>query len=463
MTSVHVVCIVCVMLVVAVIGVISGRRVKNAADFVFSSGNAGTAVLFGSMVGAHVGSVSTIGAAQVAYAYGWSAMWFSVGAAAGLLLCGFVLAPAFRKSGEETVQGLVIKRYGAKVGTAIAALVLLCSFISPAVQLMAGRALLTRLLSVGDTAAIVLTALLALVYVWFGGFSGAGLLGQIKAGLMVLGVIAGMILIFMNRATVASGTLAGGWFSRGGLADVSPGVSMLLGTAVSQALFQTAISAKNLKHIRLASVCAAATALLLGVGSTLIGIFMAQTHPGIPSEAAFIEFVLRYMPPLLGGLVLAGLLVAILGCCASTLLAASDMFVSDLYTRVLRKHATQSERLWTLRIGVFAALLIGMAVAFASSGTMLVDMNSLTCGARAVLILFPSLTALYGKRKPTPLAIVISSSLGITVFFAGYFLWRDVADPVYFGLLTAGLTLVLFLLCSNKKASRRPDGTPQQL
>ena len=213
------------------------------------------------------------------------------------------------------------------------------------------------------------------------------------------------------------------------------------------------LAAKKRLNIRLASVCAAAVTLLIGVGSTAIGIYMANNCPGIPSDTVFVEFVLTRMPSLLSGLVLAGLLMAILGCCASLSLSVSDMFVSDVYVRLLRKGASARETLWAIRLGIVGALSVAVAIAFVMNGEMLMDMNSITCASRAVLILLPSLTALYMKRPPSPRVIAVSGVLGILVYAVGYVLWKDVADPVYLSLLSGAAVILCSMLWRNMKGA----------
>lgn len=454
MTVIHLICIIAAMLAIIVIGSLSGKRVKNASDFAFCSGKASLAVVLGSIVGGNVGSVATIGASQVAYEFGWAAMWYSIGAATGLLLTGFVLSPAYRRSGEETIQGLILSKYGKKVGTVIAVLALLCAWISPGVQLMAGRALWTRLLPIGDIAAILITVALVLVYVGFGGINGAGMLGVMKIGLLVLGIVSGISVVLHNDGwALLTSPVTKGIFSRGFLPGIAPGVSMMLGMLVNQSVFLAAISSKTQANMRVASGCAAFVALMMGLGSTVIGIFMADKRPGIPSDTVFVEFILHYLPPVLSGLVMAGLLTAILGTCASTAFTVSEMFVSDLYVRRLRKNASAREALWAMRIGIVVTL--GGAVLFAllMNGSMLVDMNSITCASRAVLVLWPSLTALFMKQPPSPRVIVISSLLSILIYVVGYILWIDVVDPVYFSLVSDAAVIAVSCGLRNKKSA----------
>ena len=62
------------LLLVALTGVYAGKQVKSAGDFT-SGGNMGAAMIAGSLMGTLVGGASTIGTAQLAFTYGFSAWW----------------------------------------------------------------------------------------------------------------------------------------------------------------------------------------------------------------------------------------------------------------------------------------------------------------------------------------------------------------------------------------------------
>ncbi len=55
------------------VGLRSGRRVKSAGDFNGSGREAGAGIVAGILIGTLVGGASTIGTAQLAFSYGFSA------------------------------------------------------------------------------------------------------------------------------------------------------------------------------------------------------------------------------------------------------------------------------------------------------------------------------------------------------------------------------------------------------
>ncbi len=97
--------------VLLVVSVLSGRKVKDAMSFT-TGGKAGGWMVCGAILGTLVGGQSTIGTAQLAFAYGLSAWWFTIGAALGALVLGVVYAGPLRRSGCSTLMEVVRKQYG---------------------------------------------------------------------------------------------------------------------------------------------------------------------------------------------------------------------------------------------------------------------------------------------------------------------------------------------------------------
>ena len=68
------------------IGVYSGRKVASAADFSSGGGKAGAWIVCGAIMGTLVSGQATIGTAQLAFSFGMSAWWFTLGSGIGCLI-----------------------------------------------------------------------------------------------------------------------------------------------------------------------------------------------------------------------------------------------------------------------------------------------------------------------------------------------------------------------------------------
>lgn len=65
--------------IIITIGSLSGKKVKNANDFATGGGKAGYWIVCGAIMGTLVSGQSTVGTAQLAFTYGISAWWFTLG------------------------------------------------------------------------------------------------------------------------------------------------------------------------------------------------------------------------------------------------------------------------------------------------------------------------------------------------------------------------------------------------
>ncbi|MGL5694605.1 MAG: hypothetical protein ACRCXA_11045, partial [Peptostreptococcaceae bacterium] len=86
MTLWHYVGAILILVLITGVGIYSGKKVKSAGDFAVGGRQAGAGIIAGSIIGTLVGGASTIGTAQLAYTYGFSAWWFTLGGGIGCLI-----------------------------------------------------------------------------------------------------------------------------------------------------------------------------------------------------------------------------------------------------------------------------------------------------------------------------------------------------------------------------------------
>jgi Na+(H+)/acetate symporter ActP len=129
MTIVHIIGIILTVGILLAVSLLSGRKVKDAASFT-TGGGSGSWMVCGAILGTLVGGQSTIGTAQLAFSFGLSAWWFTIGAALGALVLGVVYAAPLRRSGCTTLMEVVRQQYGRQAETVGSILFLVGIFIS---------------------------------------------------------------------------------------------------------------------------------------------------------------------------------------------------------------------------------------------------------------------------------------------------------------------------------------------
>ncbi|MBQ4582336.1 MAG: sodium:solute symporter family protein, partial [Oscillospiraceae bacterium] len=177
-------------LAVTLVGIVglsvwSGTKVKSGQS------RNGLGVVAGVIMGTLIGGSSTIGTAQLAYTYGMSAWWFTLGAGLACLVLALVYAKPLRRSGCATLVGIIRREYGDGAGMTVSLLSATGTFINIISQLISATAVIAVVLpTLGIRAAVAIAVVFMVLYVIFGGTKGTGMVGIVKMALLYVTVIA---------------------------------------------------------------------------------------------------------------------------------------------------------------------------------------------------------------------------------------------------------------------------------
>ena len=436
-----------VLALITFVGVRAGKNVKSAKDFTTGSGM-GTAMEAGSLIGTLVGGASTIGTAQLAFTYGLSAWWFTLGGGLGLAVMALWFIHPLRDSGLTTLPQILTKEYGKKVATAAAVLISVGTFISIVSQLLSGAALITSLWKIPTLAAVLLTVALMVVYVFFGGAWGAGMVGIVKT-----------ILLYAETIVcgIAALALAGGpevfWaalpheqyfnlFARGVWKDAGAGASLIFGVLTTQAYFLPILSAKSEKVAKKGCLLGGFLTVFIGLAGILVGFYMRIYFPETPSASVLPMFVLLHLPDFLGGIILAALLVALVGTGAGLALGISSVLSTDIY-KPLRKRPSEKEMLFVSRGFILAVLFAAAAFACGEAGSMILNWSFLSMGLRGAVMFAPLCFALFAPGQVPKIYAASAVVAGPIVVLAGHYLLPPHIDPLFPGMAIALLICTL--------------------
>lgn len=192
---IHIIGILLTVGILLAVSILSGRKVKDARSFT-TGGTSGSWMVCGAILGTLVGGQSTIGTAQLAFSFGLSAWWFTIGAALGALLLGIVYAKPLRSSGCTTVMEVVRKQFGRRAETVGSILFLIGIFISIVSQLLSSSAMISSLFGISTALALTIGAILIAALVLFGGIRSAGAGGIVKLLLLYICSLAAGVAVF---------------------------------------------------------------------------------------------------------------------------------------------------------------------------------------------------------------------------------------------------------------------------
>ena len=168
-----------VLLMITAVGIYFGKKVTNATDFSTSGRAAGTGIVAGSLIGTLAGGASTIGTAQLAFSYGFSAWWFTMGGGIGLIVMALSFAKPLYCSGASTIAQIFEREYGRKVAITTALLMSIGTFLSITSQLLSGISLITSVSEISSPAAAMPVFILRHLPPLWGGIILAALLAAL--------------------------------------------------------------------------------------------------------------------------------------------------------------------------------------------------------------------------------------------------------------------------------------------
>lgn len=448
-----------VILIIIGVGVYSGKQVKSAADY-DGGHNASAGLVMGAIIGTLVGGSSTIGTAQLAYTYGFSAWWFTLGGGIGVLVLGLTFAKPLFNSGITTLPQLFAREYGEKSSTVMALLNSLGTFLSIVAQILSGVALITAVSSLSPIVGTILTILLMLAYVLFGGSLGAGYVGIVKTVLMYVSVGACGIL-----AIVVSGGVGTFWnnpelphelyfnlIARGATVDLGAGISLLLGVLTTQSYITAILSAKNLKVSKTGALLSAVLIPLIGVAGIFVGMYMRLNYPDIDTKMALPIFILDHMPPLIGGIMLGTLLIAVVGTGAGLALGMSSIFCRDIYKVYVNKNASPEKSLQVTRMIIVVILVVCAIFSLGDLGDLILGWSFMSMGLRGSVAFIPLCTALFMPGKIPPKYAMASMIAGPVFTLIGKFILPATIDSLFLGIaVTIVITAVGYVSNKSKK------------
>lgn len=498
--------IVLVLLLIIGVGVFSGRKVKDAKDFVTGGGKAGPMLVAGAIMGSLVSSQATIGTAQLAFHFGLAAWWFTLGSGIGCLVLGVGYSRSLRHSGCVTELGIISKAYGPAAGSLGSVLCSIGIFISVLAQVVACSGLMVTLFpQVSIPVAAGLSIIIMCFYVIFGGAWGAGMGGVVKLTLLYVASVAGMgyVLVVSNGVTgilsglnnLLNGTELGmiqqaanglknlassadmaarfqSLVARGAMKDIGSGVSLLLGVLSTQTYAQAIWSADTDRRAKNGALLSALLIPPLGLAGISIGLFMrshyllkaeveallaaGQKVPDLPVIVSTIQvfpaFVINHLPPLFAGVVLGTLLITSVGGGAGLSLGMATILVKDILKRATDKFNDAKRELLATRVTLAGILVIAAAIASLVPSSTINDLGFLSMGLRGSVVLVPMSCALWAKgpidRKWVLAAIVLAPA----AVLAGKFMALPI-DSLYLGIFVSALCCVMGRVFGKKTAA----------
>lgn len=433
------------ILAVMALGWLASRRTKSSKrDYFLAGDKLGWLMIGGSMMAANISSHHFVGIMGVAYSRGLVAMniaWPAVIYCFGSLLLIFL--PFYVRNGFYTLPEFLNRRYGAAARTTYAGLILLTyTFVEISAVLLLGSIALHALFpSLPDTACIAILAVFTGVYTITGGLRAVVWTEMLQLGVLVVGGVTLSVLTVyraFNDPKIGADAIsraAQNWHLVMPATDpafpwtmyigASLGIGIFYG-AVNQFMVQRALAAKDEWNARMGVAFASILNLLMPLVYILPGMLapLVFASMGITidrPDATFATLVETLLPNGMIGLVMAGLVAAIMSHISGSLNSCATIATIDFYLPYIRKKASEREAVLFGRI--VAAIIVVIAIWWA-----------ILMIPRRETPVFLTLLNIYGYFAP-----------GLTVMFLVGVFWKRAthAGAMAAGLLTIPLTVFL--------------------
>ena len=399
---------------VIAVGLIAGLAVCTGMRGGRGERKNGSAVIAGLIMGTLVGGSSTVGTAQLAYTYGMSAWWFTLGGGIGCLVLALVYGIPLRHKGCDTLVGAIRQEYGPAAGLAASILNSVGTFINIISQLLAASAVVLVVWPrMGTVWTVVISAVFMALYVVFGGTRGAGVVGVLKLTLLYISMVAcgvlalslaggpGPFMDMVRDLERGSGVRYFSLFAQGVGKDLGSAVSLLLGVLTTQTYAQAMLSGKSDAAARKGALLSAALIPPIGACGIVVGLFMRSvTDPAVfVAKTALTSFTLTYLPPLLGGVVLGTLFVASIGTGAGLALGIATVVNRDIVQRFTKRFAAPVKQERLSKLLILAVLALGCCLSTGSLGDMILSFGFMSMGLRGAVLFVPLSCTLWAAGR----------------------------------------------------------------
>lgn len=479
------------MLVVIGIGVFFARKAnKNAENYFLGGRSLGPWIAAMSAEASDMSGWLLMGLPGLAYWCGVAdATWTAVGLALGTYLNWLIVAKRLRNYSAVSGDAITVPEFFSnrfhedkKVIKIIASLLILVFFTVYAGScfVTCGK-LFSTLFGYSYHSMMIAGALFVIIYTFLGGFLAESASDFMQSIVMVIALVSILVIGTVNAggigAVIENAQAIPGYFSLTQTANpattaegiqivsnnvpvfsaASPYPVLTIASMLAWGLgyfgmpqvllrFMAIRKASELKKSRRIATVWVVISLFAAVSIGLVGRAAIPTAEELltksGAENVFVIMSETFLPAILAGIIMAGILAATISSSDSYLLIASSALANDIYKGVIKKDADDKKVMWISRGALIAVALIGMIIAWDEESVIFNVVSFAWAGFGATfgpLMIF----SLFWKRTTRAGAIA-----GMITGAATVFIWKLVLNPTFSGVFAIYELLPAFIVSS---------------
>ncbi|WP_096273400.1 sodium/proline symporter [Paucisalibacillus globulus] len=467
--------------IIVAVGYFFGRRSKTQSDFLLGGKKVPGWVLAFSERATGESAWLLLGYTGFVFMTGLSGVWVAAGIASGIIFSWLFLAKKFMRETDKykvlTLPDYLAVRFGDKAkairwlsGVLIAGFLM---FYVGAQMAGAGKLLLTTF-GMPEIGGVIIATVVIILTTFAGGFISVAWTDMVQSIMMLITLVGLPILalIYINtndlsitESLISAGPTFDSWF--GGVTGFAIGVlffnnfSWFFGFLGGQPQLSSRFMAlKNDKEANHGSIVAIVWTFLAYGGAFTIGLAaIAMYNQGSFDDVEIIlpTMILQLMPPWIAGILLAGVLAAIITTANSQLLVVTSSVTEDIIHKALGIKLTDKQLVWLSRLSIAIFGIVGMVIALVSESLVYLIVGWAWAGVGCTLSPAILMTFFWKRYSGAGVIATIVSGLVSTILWISTPLEEIMTSRFTTFFIAAFFGIVFSLLFPDKKAEEKVD------
>ncbi|GAB4289386.1 MAG: sodium:solute symporter [Ignavibacteriaceae bacterium] len=385
---------------IALFGIITGGKQKSIKDYFLGSSNVPWWVVCFSIVAAETSTLTFISIPGLAYLTNLNFLQLTFGFLLGRIIIALFFLPAYFRGELKTAYTFLEHRFGNKTRSFASVVFLFTRTAADGVRLFATAIPLYLLLDIEPFIAILIIALVSLIYTYTGGLKGVIWADAVQMFIYLGGaVIAGIYIINYLPEGFDSVILSAGTENKFSLINLNFAgsfktffsepytlLSGLIGGAflsmashgTDQLIVQRLLATGDVSNSRKAVIGSGVIVIIQFSVFLMLGVLLYAFYGklDIKSDEIFPMFIIKQLPVGVSGIIIAGLFAAAMSTIAGSISSLSSSTMHDLYIPLLGKFKNEKTLLIVSRIFtvIWTIMLILSALFFMNSSRAVVEL-----------------------------------------------------------------------------------------
>jgi SSS family transporter len=387
------------LIAVAVFGKISGGKQKNVKEYFIGSKEVPWWVISFSIVAAETSTLTFISIPGLSYLTNLNFLQLTFGYLIGRIIVAAYFLPAYHKGELTTAYSYLENRFGKKTRSFASIVFLFTRTASDGVRLFATAIPLYLLIDISPILAIIIIAIVALLYTYTGGLKGVIWVDAVQMFIYIGGAIISIYFLLhlipgnmteifylpeiSKKLSIINFGFSGGinnFFSQPYtlLSGIIGGAFLSMSShGTDQLIVQRLLAARSLADSKKAIITSGVVVIFQFALFLILGVLLYAYYGSmeIRSDEIFAKFIIEVLPTGIKGIIIAGLFAAALSTLAGSITSLSSSSVMDLYLSFKKSVDEKKSLLLSKLFTIFwSVMLIISAFIFMESPRAVVEL-----------------------------------------------------------------------------------------